>query len=122
MSFRLESFNTKTINLLTTTLIRELISVNSDIMEEVTENLNIESKSFARRSRTMRDILLAEDAAKSAAGRILTTKSVRLQRDYVGSRERKVILHGMSLYISLEHLFFFSFFSEFGEVASVSTV
>ncbi|CAE1242006.1 unnamed protein product [Acanthosepion pharaonis] len=54
------------------------------------------------------------------AGSILSTKSVRLQTEYLGTRKTKVILHGGPLFISLDHLGFF--FSKFGEVASVSAV
>lgn len=68
-------------------------------MEEVIKSLSIGTKIFARRTRAMWDILLAsEDAAMSLAGSILTTKSVRLQTEYLGTRKMKVILHGVPLY------------------------
>lgn len=102
---------------------RKLIGVNRDIMEESIKSLNIGAKVLARRSRAMWDILLAsEDAAKSLAGGggILTTKSVRLQTEDLGTRKTKVTLHEVPLFISLDHLGIF--FSKFGEVASVSAV
>lgn len=60
----------------------------------------------------MWDILLTtEDAVKSLAGNILTTKSVRLQTEYMGIRKT------VALYITADHLRFS--FAKFGEVADV---
>lgn len=85
-------------------------------MEEAIKRLNIAVKILVRRSRAMWDILLAsDDTAKSLVGNIMTTKSVRLQTEYLGTRKTKVILHGVHLYILLDHLGFF--FSKFGKVA-----
>lgn len=65
-------------------------------------------------------MLQTPDAAKSLAGNILTTKSVRFQTEYIGRRKSKVTLHGVPLFISEGHLGVF--FSKFGEVADVSMV
>lgn len=48
------------------------------------------------------------------------TKYLRLQTEYMGCRKTKVALHGVSVYISKDHLSFF--FSKFGEVAEFSAV
>lgn len=101
----LETMNTRTISLLTTDIkTRKLISVKKEIMEEALKNLNIGSKILIRRSRTMRDIVLViENAAKALAGSIMTTKSVRLQTEYLRTRKTKGILHEVPLYISGDH-------------------
>lgn len=99
----------------------ELIVVNRDIMGEAIKRLNIGTKVLARRDRAMWDILLAsEDAANLLAWSTLTTKLLRRQTEYLGSRKTKVILHGMPLYISLNHLGLVV--TKFAEVASVSAI
>lgn len=96
---------------------RKLIGVNREIVEEAIKSLNIGAKVLARRRRAMWDILLAsEDSAKALTSSIMTTKSVRLQTEYLWNKKSKVILHRVLLYIALDHLGFS--FSKFGEVAS----
>lgn len=66
----------------------------------------------------MWDILLAtKDAAKLLFGSILTTNSVRMQREYMGIRKTNMILHGVPLYITEEHLGYV--FVKFSEVANI---
>lgn len=65
-------------------------------------------------------MLAIEDATNSLVGNILTTKSVKLQTEYIGTRKTGVTLQGMSLYITESHLGFI--FAGFGEVADVSSV
>lgn len=112
--------NTKTIFLLTTDVkTRKLIGGNKETMGGSPKNLKIDAKVFSRRNNDMWDILLAaEDSAKSLAGNILTTKCVRLQTEYMGTRKTRVTLHGVHLFISEDHLGFFS--EKFGEVNDVS--
>lgn len=77
-------------------------------MEEALKSLNITAKVLARRSNAMWDILFpTEEAAKSLAGNILITKSVRLQSEYMGRRKIKATLHGVPLFISEYHLRYF---------------
>lgn len=75
---------------------RKLTGVNREAMEEALESLNIRAKVLARRSNAMWDILLStEDAEKSLANNILTTKSVGLHSEYMGTRKTKVTLLGV---------------------------
>lgn len=77
----LDVVNTK----ITNVKMRKLIGVNREIMEEALNSLNIGAKTLACCSKAMWDILLPiEEVAKSLAGNILTTKSVRLQTEYMG--------------------------------------
>lgn len=69
----------------------------------------------------MWDIMLpTEKAAKSLAGNLLITKSVKLQTKYMGQRKTKVSLDRVPLIISEDYLGFFFF--QFGEVVNVSVV
>lgn len=117
--YLMEMANTPTISLLTMDLkMCKLIAVNRDVIEEVLKILQISAKILARQSNAMWDILLAtEDAAKSLAGCVLTTKIVRLQTGYLGTRKSKVTLHRIPLFISEDHLGFS--FSQFGEVLPI---
>lgn len=65
-------------------------------------------------------LLATENSAKFLAGNILTTKYVRLQTEYMGTRKTRVTLHGVSLFITGDHLEFF--FVKFGKVNDVSAV
>lgn len=87
-------------------------------MEKALKSINIGTKILARRSNEI--LLQTEDAEKPLGGNIITTKSVRLQTEYMGRRKTKVILHEVPLFISEAHLGFF--YSKFGEVADVSAV
>lgn len=90
-------------------------------MEEALKSLNIGAKVLFRCSIEMCGIVLQKvEAAKSLAGDILTTKSGRIQTEYIGRRKTKVTLHGVPLFISENHLRFF--FSRFGEEADVLAV
>lgn len=81
----LEAVLTRTITLLMTDVkTRKLTDVSREIMEEALKNLNIASKVLTRRVNTMLDILLTTvKETKALAGSILTTKSVRLQTEYL---------------------------------------
>lgn len=118
----LEAVNTKTIPLLATNVkTHKLSAVNRDCREEALKILNIGAKVLARRSNAMWDILFAtEDSAKALAGNILTTKSVRLQTECLGTRKTRVTLHRVPVFIMEDHLGFF--FSKFGQVNDVSAV
>lgn len=122
MSSLLEAVNIKTISLFTMDVkTSKPIGVNRDCMEEALKSLNIEAKVLARRSNAMWDILLAtKDSAKALAGNILTTKSVRLQTEYLGTRKTRVTLHGVPLFIMEDHLGFS--FLKFGQINDVSAV
>lgn len=77
-------------------------------MNEALKSLQIAVKILGRRSNSMWNILLAmEYAVKSLAWCMLTTKSVRLQTDYLRTRKLKARLHKESLFISEDHLGFF---------------
>lgn len=90
-------------------------------MKEPPKCLIIGTKVLARRCNAMWDILLmTEDALKALAGNILTTKSVRLQTEYMGTRKTNVTFHGASLYIGEDLLGFY--FAKFREVAVVLSV
>lgn len=49
------------------------------------------------RTNAMWDVLLASEEAKTLAGSILTTKSVRMKEEYMGTRRTKITLHGMPM-------------------------
>lgn len=60
---------------------------------------------LARISNAMWDILLEnKDEASSLAGSILTTKSVKMQTKYIGTRRTLIILRGVSMDIDKYHL------------------
>lgn len=64
------------------------------------------------------DILQAcEEDAKRLVGIVLTTKSVRLQTEYMGTRKTKVTLNGMPMDIKRSD---WRVFSKFGDVEDVS--
>lgn len=98
----LEAVLTRTISLLTMDVkTRKLTGVSREIMEEALKNLNIASKVLTRKINTMLDILLTTvKETKTLAGSILTTKSVRLQTEYLDAWKMKITLHGMPLDIS----------------------
>lgn len=69
----------------------------------------------------MWDILLAsEEEAKSLAGSVLATKAVRLQTEYKGNRRTRVILHGVPMYISGDHLG--AFMVKYGRIEEASAI
>lgn len=72
------------VNLMTDVKSSKCIIVNRESMEEALKSLNIGDKVLALQSNARWDILLqTEEAAKSLAGSILTTKSLRLQTEYM---------------------------------------
>lgn len=110
-SFAFESVNTNTICLLTTVVkTHMLMDFNREIMEETLKSLNTGAKVYVRCSIAIWGIVLQKaEAAKSLAGDILTTKSVRIQTEYMRRRKTKVPLHRIPLFIPEDHLgFFFS--------------
>lgn len=69
----------------------------------------------------MWDILLAtEGEAKKLSGSILTTKSVRFQTEYIGTRRTKITIHGVPVDISEDKAG--AFFSHYRQVEEVSAV
>lgn len=82
-------------------------------MEEALKNLNIAPKVLAESSNAMWDVLLAtEDKAKKLTGSILTSKSVRLQTEYLGTRKTRITLHGGDLGGPFRDIF-----AQYGQVA-----
>lgn len=69
-------------------------------MEEALQSLNIATK-IVNHSNAMWDILLVmEEAVKELAGSILTTKSVWIQMEHMGTMKTKVMLHQILMDIS----------------------
>lgn len=67
----------------------------------------------------MWDILLEmENKPKKLVRRILTTKSVKLQTVYLGTRKIRITLHGVALDISEDYLG--AFFAQYGQAAKVT--
>lgn len=90
-------------------------------MEEALKSLKIAPKLLARVSRAKWEILLgSEEEAKSLAGNTLTTRSLRLQTEYLGTRKTKITVHGVPADISDDRMG--SFFSKFGQVEEVSAI
>lgn len=88
-------------------------------MEEALKSFQIVPKVLAKRSNVIWDILLVNvEEAKRLARSVLTTKTVRLQTEYMGTRCTKITLHGFSMDITEERLG--AFFSQFGQVAAVA--
>lgn len=76
-------------------------------MEEALKKFIIEANVLARRINTIYiwDILIqTEEAVKTLAGSILTTKSVELKTEYITTRKSIVKLNGFPLYISVDYL------------------
>lgn len=70
-------------------------------MEEVLKTLKINPKVLARRTNVIWDILLpTEQEAKQLAGSVLTTRNLRLQTEYIGTRKTKITVHGVPVDIS----------------------
>lgn len=82
------------------------------------------AKILARKNKAMWPILLAtEDQVKALADCILTTNLVRLQTEYLGTRQSKVTLHSVPLFKTEYDLdFFFSKFRDVSEVASTDDI
>lgn len=62
-------------------------------------------------------MLSCEENARMLAGNVLTSKSVRLQTEYMGTRKTKMTLHGVAMDITDERLA--DFYSQFGDVSAV---
>lgn len=74
-------------------------------MKETLKSLQILAKVLARSSNAMWDILLTnEEEAKRLAGIVLTTRSVRLQTDYMGLQKIRMILQGVPMNLTEERL------------------
>lgn len=82
----------QTISRLTTDIkTGRLIGVSREVMKEALKSFNILPRLLARRSKAMWDILSSTiEEAKALSGRISTTKLVRLQTDYLGTRNIKI--------------------------------
>lgn len=78
---------------------------DSLLMGETLKVLNIGAKVLACRSNALWDILLGpEEAAKALSSSILTTKSLRLQIKYMGTRKTWITLYGVPMYTTDGHL------------------
>lgn len=87
-------------------------------MEEALKSLKMGPNILARMTNALWDIfLLTEDEAKMLAGSTLTTKSVRLQTKYLGTRLTKITVHGVPVDISADRLV--DYFAQFGQVEEV---
>lgn len=101
----IEAVAARTISLLTADVkLRKYMAVSREAMEEAIK----EAKVLARRSNAMWDILLVtEERAKSLAGSILTSKTLRFQTEYISTQ---ITLHGVPTCIMEKH--FGAFLSE----------
>lgn len=89
-------------------------------MEEALRSLNIVAKMLARRTTALWDILLGtEQEAKQLAGSVLSTASIRLQTEYMGTRRTKIIVHGVPVDICEDRME--AFFAKFGQIEEVNT-
>lgn len=61
-----------------------------------------------------------KETAKTLAGSILTTKALRLQKEYMYIQKTRITLHGVPMYITEEH--FGTFFSDYGPVEEVFSI
>lgn len=113
----LEAVATKTLSLLTIDIkTRKSVGVS----RETIERLNIAVCVIVTRSTAIWDFLLAtEETDKKLDGSIVTTKSVRLQTEYMSTGKIKVTLH-TPMDILFDHLG--TFFSKYGPVGDVSSV
>lgn len=96
----------KTSPITTTPLITDvgtqrLIVFSRKIMEEALKTLKIGSKFLTRRCNA---ILLPTEEAKMLAGNTVTTKSVRLQTEYLGTRLTNITFHGVPVNITADRL------------------
>lgn len=100
---------------------KKFMAVNREAMEEVLKALNVEAKVLARRSNAMWDILLvSKEVAKTLAGNTLTTKTMRLQTEYMDTQKTRITLHWVPMYITEDHLG--AFFAEYAPVDEVSSI
>lgn len=93
----------KTISLLTLEVkSRKLTGVSRAGMEETLKSLHIGAKMLIRKTNAMWNILLAnENKAMTLADSILTTKSVRIQTECMGTHRTRITLHGVSMDITI---------------------
>lgn len=78
-------------------------------MEEALKALHIRPKILARRTNALWDILLqSEEQTKELAGSILSTKTLHLQTEYMGTCRTKVTIHGSPVDISDDRMGAFS--------------
>lgn len=84
---------------------RKFFGVSRVRIEDTLKSLNIGVKVLARISNAMWGSVLAnEDQTSSLAGSILSTKSVKMQTEYFGTRRARITLHGVSMDITEFHL------------------
>lgn len=84
-------------------------------MGEVLNGLNNVVKMLVRRTNAIWNIFLtSKEEARSLAGSILTTKSVRMQIEYMGIRRIKITLYGMTM--DVEEDLVRLFFTNYGQV------
>lgn len=83
----------------------KFIAVSREEIEEALKALNIRAKVLAWRSNGKWNMLLArEEVVKTLARIVLTFKTLRLQTEYMGTRKTGITLHGVSMYITEDHL------------------
>lgn len=110
----LEAVSHKTISLLTTYVRTRSIGVGRETVEHVLKSLSVSQRIMAYEY-AIKDILLATSyEAKVLAGSIPTTKSVRLQTEYLGTRKTRVTLLRVPLII--EEGYLGAFFAHYGQV------
>lgn len=74
-------------------------------MEESLKALNITPCILARRSRALWDLLMkSEQEVKDLGGSVLTSKTLRLQIEYMGTRRTNVTVHGVPIDITEDRL------------------
>lgn len=74
-----------------------------------------------RRSRALCDLLMkSKQEAKDLAGSVLTSKTLRLQTVYMGTRRTNVTVHGVPIDISEDRLG--AFFALYGKVEKVTGI
>lgn len=117
-----EVIKPRTLSMLTSDVkTHKLIGVSRECMEEALKVLNIHPKILARRSNALWDLLLAsEEQAKTLAGSVLFTKSIRLQTEYMGTCRTRVTIHGVPVDITTNRMG--SFFTKYGEVNEVKAL
>lgn len=102
----LNEVNIRIISLLTSDIKSEnLIGVSRENMEESLKALNITPCILIRRSRALWDLLMkSEQEVKDLGGSVLTSKTLRLQIEYMGTRRTNVTVHGVPIDITEDRL------------------
>lgn len=100
-----EAIASRNISLLKADLKTRTFMAVREAMEEAINALNIGAKLLARRSNVMMDILLAtEKVARNIRLRCSHYQDIHLQTEYIGTRETRITLHEVPMYINEDHL------------------